>query len=298
MLDVIERQHGIEQHEPGLVLAVGLPARPRCSHAARAPARTRRGVVADEADGAAREARQARHERRAEFGHEPAQRRHERLVDLGGHAGSVDGRPALARPQDEEGILAEERVARDLLAALDALEQERVVGVLGDLEKRRDRRQQVRDDFLDDRHERAPARQLHELFERCLLHNSCAASAWHVAPAAVGEKTRRAAAARSRARTDARPARRASRARRSSRQPAARAALSSSVVFGLVDQVVDHPAVERGAGDRVRGAAGAAGRNGVDEQVPRSGGGGKARDAPPTSSRDLPRAASVAARRS
>ena len=32
-----------------------------------------------------------------------------------------------------------------MLAALDALQQKRVVGVLGDLQERRDRRQQVRD---------------------------------------------------------------------------------------------------------------------------------------------------------
>ena len=56
---------------------------------------------------------------------------------------------------DQERILAEERVAADVLAALDALEQERVVGVLGDFQERRDRRQQVGDDLLADRHERA-----------------------------------------------------------------------------------------------------------------------------------------------
>ena len=77
-----------------------------------------------------------------------------------------------ARAQHEERVLAEERVARDLLAAFDALEEERVVGVLGDLQKGRDRRQQVRHDLLDDRHERAAPRQLHELFERRLLHDS------------------------------------------------------------------------------------------------------------------------------
>ena len=70
----------------------------------------------------------------------------------------------------EERILAEERVASDVLAAFHALEQERVVGVLGDLQKRRDRRQQVRHDLAPHRHERAAPRQLHELVERRLLH--------------------------------------------------------------------------------------------------------------------------------
>ena len=77
-----------------------------------------------------------------------------------------------ARPQDQERILAEERIARDPLAAFDALEQERVVGVLGDLQERGDRRQQVRDDLLDHRHERAAPRQLHELFERVCFMSS------------------------------------------------------------------------------------------------------------------------------
>ena len=111
------------------------------------------------------------HERRPELRHQPAQRRHERLVALGRHARPIDDRAPLLVPQHEERILAEERIARDLLAAFHALEQERVVGVLGDLQERRHRRQQVRDDLLDHRHERAAPRQLHELFERRLLHS-------------------------------------------------------------------------------------------------------------------------------
>ena len=57
-----------------------------------------------------------------------------------------------------------------MLAALDALEQERVVGVLGDLQKRRDRRQQVGDDLLADRHERAAPRQFLEFLKRRDFH--------------------------------------------------------------------------------------------------------------------------------
>ena len=111
--------------------------------------------------------------------HQPPQRRHERPRRSRSSSPERSMRgPAVARPQHEERILAEEGVARDLLAAFDALEEERVVGVLGDLEERRHRRQQVRDDLLDDRHERAAPRQLDELFERGLLHSRCS---WRVA---------------------------------------------------------------------------------------------------------------------
>ena len=83
---------------------------------------------------------------------------------------------AVPRPQHEEGILAEEAVAGDALAAFDALQQEGVVGVLGDLEERRRRRQQVGEDLLVDGHERAARRQLREFFERRLLHTDVPAS--------------------------------------------------------------------------------------------------------------------------
>ena len=83
---------------------------------------------------------------------------------------ALDRGLAVPRAQDEKRILAEERVAADVLAALDALEQERVVGVLGDLQERRDRRQEVGDDLLAHRHERAALRQFHELVERRQLH--------------------------------------------------------------------------------------------------------------------------------
>ena len=68
------------------------------------------------------------------------------------------------------GILAEERVPADVLAPLDALEQERVVGVLGDLQKRRDRRQQIRDDLLAHGHEGAAACEFRELLKRRDVH--------------------------------------------------------------------------------------------------------------------------------
>ena len=115
VLDVIEGQHGVEQHEAGFVLvavaARRVRARPRLQERRLEPGD---GVVADEADGAAGEARQARHERRSELRHQPrAARRRTVSSRLGRHARRVDRRLALARAQDEERILAEERIARD-----------------------------------------------------------------------------------------------------------------------------------------------------------------------------------------
>ena len=74
------------------------------------------------------------------------------------------------RAQDQKGILAEERIPSDMLAAFNALEQEGVVRVLGNPEKRRYRRQQIGDDFLADGDERPAPRQLLEIFKRRDLH--------------------------------------------------------------------------------------------------------------------------------
>ena len=99
-----------------------------------------------------------------------------RSVSMNGRSLSVttpralDRGLAAARAQDQKRILAEERIPADVLAAFDAFEQERVVGVLGDLEERRHRRQQVGDDLLADRHERAAPRQFLEFFKRRDLH--------------------------------------------------------------------------------------------------------------------------------
>ena len=180
-------------------------------------------------------------------------------------------RLAAARAQYEERVLAEERVARDALAALDALEQERVVGVFGDLEECRDRRQQVGDDLLHDRHERAAARQLHEFFESRLLHDSSGAGWPAGASLLLPRRTDRpAAAGRSTARTAARPARRASPARRWSGSPLRGPRRAVGVSAGVVDEVEDQLAVELRSLDRVLSLrAGARGR-GVDQHVPAS----------------------------
>ena len=156
---VIEREHRVEQHEARFVLA-----RPSSTAAHRFEPGGR--VVAEIADRAAGEARQPWHERRVEAGHQLAQRGDERLVRLRRLSGAIDDRLAVPRAQDQERILAEERIAADVLATLDRLEQERVVGVLGDLEERRHRRQQVGDKLLADRHERAALGEIFEFFER------------------------------------------------------------------------------------------------------------------------------------
>ena len=75
MLHVIERQHRVEHHEPGLVSigGAGVGARDgRLEPLGR--------VVAEVADGAAGEARQPGHERRLEAVHQLAQRVDERLL--------------------------------------------------------------------------------------------------------------------------------------------------------------------------------------------------------------------------
>jgi hypothetical protein len=73
--------------------------------------------------------------------------------------------------EDEERVLAEERVTRHALAAFDALEKERVIGVFGDLQERGHRGEQVGDDFLHHRHERAALGQVDEFVVGRLLHS-------------------------------------------------------------------------------------------------------------------------------
>ena len=65
MLHVIERQHRVEQHEPGLIGAVGAVA-----EVAEHRLEPGRGAVAEIADRAAGEARQIGNERRPEIGHQ------------------------------------------------------------------------------------------------------------------------------------------------------------------------------------------------------------------------------------
>ena len=185
---VVERQHRVEQHEARFVFDLGRGL--QCHRFEPG-----RGVVTQVADGPAGEARQARHERRMEARHQLARGRDERLVRFGGLAGAIDGRLAAARPQDQERILAEERVAPHLLAAFNRLEQERVVGMLRDLEEGGHRRQQVGDDLLVDRHERAALRELPEFVERRYVHRShpmmpsASANVWMSAASAAGSGT-------------------------------------------------------------------------------------------------------------
>ena len=191
---------------------------------------------------------------------------------LGRHARALDrASVAVARAQHQERILAEKRVARDLLAAFDALEQERVVGVLGDLEERRHRRQQVGHDLLDDRHERAAPRQVDELFERRLLHLSqsltppCVAS--RNSPAGgrwpVHDSNCRSAWATS---ISIPPI---------VSQPGGARLREQRGLGWRVDEVVDDPAVERRAGHRVarqRAAADSVVALTSRSQVPAAGG--------------------------
>ena len=91
---------------------------------------------------------------------------------LGHGAGRFDRGPPFRPRTIEERVFAEKRVPPDVLAALDALEQKRVVGVFRDLQKRRHGREQVRHDLAAHGHERAMLRQLDELVERRLFHDT------------------------------------------------------------------------------------------------------------------------------
>jgi len=165
VLHVIEGEHGIKQHEARLVGAVASAAK-----LAEHGLEPRRGAVPQIADRAAREAREVRHIRRLEVGHQAAQRVDKRPVALGHRTAPLHGGAAVARAQDQKRILAEKRVPPDVLAAFDALEEEGVVGVFGNLQERRHRRQQIRHDLLADGHKRATRGEIFELFKRRDLH--------------------------------------------------------------------------------------------------------------------------------
>jgi hypothetical protein len=162
VLNVIEREDRVEDHEPGFV--------PECrirfgTVLQRHRFEPRGRVVAEITDSTSGKPRQLRNERRAEVRHHPAQHIDERLDAFGRNTGPLDDRVAVARAQHDKRILSEERVASDVLSTLHAFEQKRVVGVLGNPEERRHRRQQVGHELPDDGHERASLRELDERVE-------------------------------------------------------------------------------------------------------------------------------------
>ena len=185
-------------------------------------------------------------------------------------ARSIDGL-AVAAAQDQKRILAEERVAADVLAAFDALEQKRVVGVLGDLQERRDRRQQVGHDLLA-----RPARTCRAWRDRRTLRTSsvsyeCWSSLTVAAEGGARASTRPAVCSSGppfelplRLRdqhVEAADGRAAGRARLAQQRGVER----------VVDEVVDQPPVNGPSGSGTRRGAGAVptGR-GVDQHVPRA----------------------------
>ena len=167
VLDVIESQYCLEQHEAGRVRAVS--ALPQVAEHRLEP---RRGAIPQIAHRPTREARQIRHGRRPEIGHQAAERVEEWPVRFGQRAAALDRRAAAPGAQDQKRVLAEERIPADVLSALDAFEQECVVGILGDLQKRRDGSQQIGHQLLADRHERAAPGQFLELLKRRDVHRS------------------------------------------------------------------------------------------------------------------------------
>ena len=143
---VVEREHGVEDHEAGFVFDVG----GRLQLHRFEPGRR---IVTEIPDRAAGETGQARHDRRVKTCHQLTEGVDERLVRFRRFPGAIDNRLATLRSQDKERILAEKRIAPDLLAAFDRFEQERMVGVFRDFEKRRHGCQKIGDDLLVDRHE-------------------------------------------------------------------------------------------------------------------------------------------------
>jgi hypothetical protein len=86
-----------------------------------------------------------------------------------GRAAALDDCFVAAAAHDHFGPRAEERVARDALAALDRFEQEGVGLFAGHAQERAERRLQVREHDAHDRHDVAARRLALELFEGCWL---------------------------------------------------------------------------------------------------------------------------------
>ena len=169
MLDVVESQDGIEQHERCVVALFGR-FRVRRARPFERGLEPRGGVVTQKADGPADETRHFLQPGRAIPREQPSQRLQERLGQLLRPATLFTDGSSRDRPQHEKRILPEERVTRQVLATRHALEQEGVIGAVGHLEKGRHRREEVGQHFTAHRHERRVARQFAELVERRCSH--------------------------------------------------------------------------------------------------------------------------------
>ncbi len=170
MPHMIERQDRIEQHEPGVVFngSAGLD-RNRLEPGCR--------VVSEVAHGAARESREITNRGRPELTHHAFERGHEGVARRRRDPGALGDGLAIARAKDEKRILPEERIAGDVLSAFDALEEKRVVGMLGNLEEGGDRGQQIGADLLPHRDERRVLGQRSEFLEGREPHGYAASRA-------------------------------------------------------------------------------------------------------------------------
>jgi hypothetical protein len=138
MLHVIEGEDRVENHEPRFVFQCGI----RLTVVLKGDRfKPRRRVVTEVADRPAGEARELGHEGRSEVGHHLSQHIDELFVLLCRDAGLFDNRFALAGAQHDERVLPEKRITADVLAPFNALEKKRVIGMLGDTQKRRYRRE-------------------------------------------------------------------------------------------------------------------------------------------------------------
>src|SRR5262245_8393801 len=124
------------------------------------------GVVTQIADEPAGEARQPAHRHRS-IALQHVMHRDERIADRAGDKRAVRRavvQHAVLAPQHALRRAAEKAVAGPLLAAFDALEQERIAAAV-DLQERRDRRLEVGEDLAVDRHQIALRGQRAELVE-------------------------------------------------------------------------------------------------------------------------------------
>jgi hypothetical protein len=163
---VVEAQHGVGEHHVEVgraeVVVRGLGNFFEASH----------NIVGQKSDRTAEEARQSRELRRAQalhFGAQLVERVGDR-ANFDAASGTDDIHAVLARADYHRGFGAKEREAAPLLAAADALEQERVV-VARDLQKGRDRSFKVGGYFLVDRDQvESLRRQFFEFFLARLEH--------------------------------------------------------------------------------------------------------------------------------
>ena len=161
---VVERDHDVGHHEREVRHVEHVDLMPRN------PLEGGRGLVAHVADRAAHEQRQSRYARDAS-GAQLAGHDAQRVVgELPGQAAVLDDDLVAASADDRAVPHAQEAVAAEPLAPDDALEEERVLGTVGQRQKRADRRREVRVDLTRHRNHVVLGGERDELFSARQYH--------------------------------------------------------------------------------------------------------------------------------